>query len=86
MKKNICKVLSFLLVLMLVLTIVPAPVAEAKEVSAYKGKKVSILGDSISTYSGISSNTSYNSTIGVNKGFYHNGSYGGFTQSDTWWQ
>ena len=86
MKKNICKLLSFALVLMMVLAMIPAPVAQAKEVSDYKGKKVSILGDSISTYSGVSNNTSANSTIGVNKGFYHNGSYGGFTQSDTWWQ
>ncbi|MBO5323891.1 MAG: NPCBM/NEW2 domain-containing protein [Oscillospiraceae bacterium] len=86
MKKIICKTLSFLLVLMMVLTMIPAPVAQAKEVSEYKGKKVSILGDSISTYSGVSNNTAANSTIGVNKGFYHNNIYGGFTQSDTWWQ
>ena len=84
--KNIVKVLSILLVLMMVVTMIPAPVAEAKEVSAYQGKKVSILGDSISTYSGISNNTSHNSTIGVNKGYYGNSSFGGFTQSDTWWQ
>ena len=87
MKKSTCKFLSILLLLALLLSVVPAaPEAEAKEVSEYAGKKVSILGDSISTYAGVSSNTAYNSTIGVNKGFYSNSSYGGFTQSDTWWQ
>ena len=87
MKKNISRMLGFLMMLALVLSMLPAPIrAQAKAVSAYQGKKVSILGDSISTYSGVSSNSSYNSTIGVNKGFYHNNIYGGFTQSDTWWQ
>ncbi|MBQ8141481.1 MAG: hypothetical protein IJ038_07295 [Clostridia bacterium] len=36
----------------------------------YAGKKVSILGDSISTYQGVSNNTSYNSTIGSNAIYY----------------
>ena len=87
MMKNISRLLSFVLLLALVLSVVPATMqAEAKEISEYAGKKVSILGDSISTYSGVSNNTSYNSTIGVNKGYYGNSSFGGFTQSDTWWQ
>ena len=36
----------------------------------FAGKKVSILGDSISTYVGVSNNTAYNSTIGGNALFY----------------
>ena len=53
----------------------------------FKGKKVSILGDSISTYVGVSNNASYNSTIGGNKLYYSSpGSKGGIYQQDTWWQ
>jgi len=36
---------------------------EALDISRFAGKKVSILGDSISTYTKISNNTSYSSTI-----------------------
>ena len=42
MKRNICKRLSVLLMLVMVLTLLPAPAAQAKEVSDYKGKNVSI--------------------------------------------
>lgn len=49
------------------------------------GKGISILGDSISTYTGWSNNTSYNSTIGSNA-VYYNGSRDGFTAvTETWW-
>ena len=37
---------------------------------AYKGKNLSVFGDSISTYQGISNSTSYNSTIGGNAVWY----------------
>lgn len=48
---------------------------------------ISFLGDSISTYSGISNSTSYNSTIGSNAIWYPNNNYGGanLAASDTWW-
>ena len=49
------------------------------------GKKVSILGDSISTYTDVSNNTSYNSTIGNNKVYYSAGTLG-VDREDTWWQ
>lgn len=56
-----------------------------------KGKKVSILGDSVSTYLNYSNNTKYNSTIGKNSVYYNK-----YDQSrdpvhmslqlnDTWW-
>ena len=48
---------------------------------------ISFLGDSISTYSGISNSTSYNSTIGSNAIWYPNNNYTGanLSPSDTWW-
>lgn len=49
------------------------------------GKKLSILGDSISTFEGYSNNTSYNSTIGGNAVWYF-GTNNGFTDvNETWW-
>ncbi len=39
----------------------------------YGGKQLSIMGDSISTYKGISNNTEYNSTIGGNAVWYGDG-------------
>ena len=47
---------------------------------SFAGKKVSILGDSISTLKGVSNNTSYNTTIGSNAYYYSSG------QSSRWWQ
>jgi lysophospholipase L1-like esterase len=52
------------------------------------GKKyISFLGDSISTYSGWSNNTSYNNSIGGNAIWYPNNNYSGanLTVKDTWW-
>lgn len=49
------------------------------------GKGISILGDSISTFTGWSNNTSYNSTIGSNA-VYYTGSQDGFAAvGETWW-
>ena len=49
-----------------------------------EGKKLSILGASISTYTGISNNTEYNSTIGSNAVYYTEGKFGVYAD-DTWW-
>ena len=49
-----------------------------------EGKKFSILGASISTYTGISNNTDYNSTIGKNAVYYTEGCHGVYA-NDTWW-
>lgn len=48
---------------------------------------ISFMGDSISTYEGISNNTSYNDTIGSNAVWYPNTNYSGANMdvSDTWW-
>lgn len=50
-------------------------------------KKMSVLGDSISTYKGVSNNTAYNSTIGSNAVHYGTGSFVSVVeQKDTYWQ
>lgn len=50
-------------------------------------KYISFLGDSISTYTGWSNNTSYNNSIGGNKIWYPNNNYTGANLSvqETWW-
>ena len=45
-------------------------------------KKLSILGDSISTFTGVSNDASANATIGSNEVFY----YSQMTMDDTWWK
>ena len=57
----------------------------SKEITRFTGKKISILGDSISTFKGYSNNTNYNSTLGDNI-VYYDGSYMGFFDvNETWW-
>ncbi|MBE7080085.1 MAG: hypothetical protein E7371_02465, partial [Clostridiales bacterium] len=51
-------------------------------VTALSGKKLSILGDSISTFTGVSNDTNANATIGDNEVFY----YKQMTMDDTWWK
>jgi len=57
----------------------------ASEQNPFAGKTISILGDSISTYTGVSNNTSYSSTIGSNLVYYSAGTLGVY-RPDTWWQ
>lgn len=50
------------------------------------GKTISVLGDSISTFTGISNDTTVNTTIGSNA-VYYGGSNAGITSADqTWWK
>ena len=51
-------------------------------VSALADKKLSILGDSISTYSGVSNDATANSTIGGNEAFYKSQ----IALDETWWK
>ena len=46
-----------------------------------KGKKISVMGDSISTYTGISDNTDYNTTLRKYAVFY----YRQIKEDETWW-
>lgn len=57
--------------------------------SLFAGKKISILGDSISTFGGVSNNTAYNSTLGEHYVYYNSPEKPeapALTQQDTWWQ
>ena len=51
----------------------------------YAGKKLSILGDSISTFDGVSNNTDYNSTIGSNAIYYPNLNKNVYDYTYTYW-
>ena len=92
-RNNIFKlIVAVVLCLAAVLPYVSVP-AEA-EIDNYAGAQFalgtskvtfSILGDSISTYEGVSNNTDYNSTIGSNAVYYHGDDYG-IVRADTWWQ
>ncbi len=62
--------------------------SEADNNTDNDGKKyISFLGDSISTFSGWSNNTSHNNSIGGNAIWYPNNNYAGANLSvqDTWW-
>ena len=57
----------------------------SKDATRLTGKKMSVLGDSISTYMGYSNNNDYNSTLSENA-VYYNGYYMNFTDvNETWW-
>ena len=58
-------------------------VAELK--AKYAGKKLSILGDSISTYGAVSNSTKYNSTIGGNAIWYPNNNSNFYDYTYTYW-
>ena len=83
------KALSWLLALAMVIGMVPVSVfaAEATESDAnpYEGKSISILGDSISTFAGVSNNPSYNPTLSGGAIYYNSGTLG-VSRTDTWWQ
>lgn len=51
-------------------------------VTQLSGKKLSILGDSISTFEGVSNDTNANETIGNNEAFYTTQ----MAMDDTWWK
>lgn len=51
----------------------------------YSGKNVSVFGDSISTYRGISNGTQYNTTIGQNAVYYEGSNCGVTDPMDTYW-
>lgn len=58
------------------------PTASNELKNILRGKKLSILADSISTYEGISNNPEYNSTIGNNGLYYYKAMC---SENDTWW-
>ena len=77
------KLIAVMLALMLLPQILLSGYAAVR--TGLEGKTLSILGDSISTYSGVSNNGSRNYTIGRNLVFYTPGLMDVY-QRDTWWQ
>ena len=88
MNKLLQKLTGALLVFLLLLPLACTTVLAASTTQDYgfKGLTMSVLGDSISTYKGVSDNIEYNSTLS-DGGNYHY-SYGrfGVDQANTWWQ
>ena len=60
-------------------------ISSVTEVNMFKGKKVSILGDSISTYAGVSNDATANATLKSGAIYYNAGTQGVY-RADTWWQ
>lgn len=96
-KHNLFKILmALVLCAAMVLPLVPLQ-ARAKavnhfDISDFKGKYVSVVGDSISTFEGVSNSTYFNASIGDNATYYGDNTreeYGTFDHirwEDTWWQ
>ena len=85
------KALSLILALVMLTGLLPQFTlpARAEETEAatngLAGKTISILGDSISTYTGVSNNAAYNATLSGGAIYYTEGRWGVY-QEDTWWQ
>ena len=85
-KLSVLMLVLVMLCEMLPLTAFSAEITKVSEsANKLEGKTISILGDSISTFSGVSNNAAYNSTIGSNAVYYSAGTLGVY-QADTWWQ
>ena len=90
------RMISFLLAMILLFSCVPVnafaagtestqePETNPSFMTGFEGKTVSVLGDSISTYTGVSNNTGCNATIGSNAVYYTEGRHGVYA-NDTWW-
>ncbi len=78
---------SFLLAILLILSLVPLEalgVERGLKETGLEGKTLSILGDSMSTYYGVSNNPAYNSTLGDGAIYYPNRECH-VTLESTWW-
>jgi len=87
MKRHLFRRISAacLLLLMLVSLTACGGTASSKEpVPILEGKTISIMGDSISTFDGVSNNPEINATLAPNAIYYKKGYYG-FTLEDMWW-
>ena len=82
------RLLSFMLALILMVTNLPLGVFATEETgneNSFSGKTLSILGDSISTYAGVSNDASVNATLSGGAIYYNAGTLGVY-RPDTWWQ
>lgn len=87
MKRSVFRrIVSFCLLLLLLvsLTACGGSASSKEPVRILEGKTISVMGDSISTFGGVSNNPDINSTIGSNAVYYKSGYYG-FELEDTWW-
>lgn len=76
---------SLVLLLLCLFSLIGCGPAPKDPVHILEGKTISIMGDSISTFDGVSNDGEINSTLTSNAVYYKNGFYG-FKQHDTWWQ
>ena len=83
------RILSLILALVMLIASMPmqafAGETDLEEQNTFKGKKVSILSHSMSTYAGVSNSTAANSTLGNNDVYYTEGRHDVYLK-DTWWQ
>lgn len=89
-KRIIKTALVAVLCLAMILPVIPMEIdATVNNFSAagtgFHGKRLSILGDSISTYGGISNSTYFNTTIGSNTAYYSAGGNSLTSDAETWW-
>ena len=77
--------MSLLLALSLLLACFPAGALTVHASSTLAGKTISILGDSISTFAGVSNDASVNPTLQGGAIYYNEGTLG-ISRKDTWWQ
>jgi hypothetical protein len=88
MKQLFSKIVCLLLILTLLLPGLTPPGAQAvKDIlpAGLEGKTISILGDSISTFAGVSNDPNVNETLAGSAVFYQDGTLG-VSRKDTWWQ
>jgi len=82
------RLMSAALAILLLLSMLPASAFAGEtdsKAARYEGKKAAVLGDSISTFIGISNNGADNSTLANGAVFYRPGT-NGVDAADTWWQ
>ena len=77
--------LCLLLVLAMLCGMLPMTALATEEAISYESLSLSILGDSISTYTGVSNDATANSTLKGGAIYYNAGTLGVY-QNDTWWQ
>jgi lysophospholipase L1-like esterase len=88
MKQLFSKIVCLLLILTLLLPGLTPPGAQAvKDIlpAGLEGKTISILGDSISTFAGVSNDPNVNETLAGSAVFYQDGTLG-VSRKDTWLQ
>lgn len=87
MRNTLLRIMSICLVMLMLIQGATAVEAEEEITPGFENKTISILGDSISTFEGVSSgeaSQTTNTTIKGNRDYYKNGRFE-VTLNDTWW-